>query len=160
MIRLGCGLASGFLALGLGAVLAVDAANEREAEMGNRVEGGFEITGWEETDLVKDGVRIYRTEVTKAFTGGIEGTSRAWLVMTVTPGESRAYSGYELLDVTIGERKGKFVLDHHASMDAEGQQAEWHIVPESGTGDLEGITGTAEIARADDGTHTITLQLE
>lgn len=160
MIRLGCGIASGLLALGLGAVLAVDAANEREVEMGKRVEAGFEITGWEETDLVKDGVRIYRTEMSKKFTGGIEGTSRAWLMMTVTPGDSRAYSGYELLDVTIGERKGKFVLDHHASMDAEGQRAEWRIVPGSGTGDLEGMTGTADIARAEDGSHTFTLQMD
>lgn len=129
--------------------------------MGTRLEASFEITGWEETDLVdEDGVRTYRTDVSKSFSGDIEGTSEAWLVMTTTPSGPAAYVGLEVMDVSIGERDGTFVLKHDAVATDEGQTADWTVVPGSGTGDLADISGTAEIERHDDGSHTLTLILE
>lgn len=129
--------------------------------MGTRLEASFEITGWEETDLVdEDGVRTYRTDVSKSFSGDIEGTSEAWLVMTTTPSGPAAYVGLEVMDVSIGERDGTFVLKHDAVATDEGQTADWTVVPGSGTGDLADIAGTAEIERHDDGSHTLTLILE
>lgn len=124
------------------------------------LEASFEITGWEETDLVDDEVRVYRTEVTKRFEGDLEGTSEATLVMTTTPSGPAAYVGLEVLDVTIGERRGTFVLKHDALATDEGQEASWVIVPGTGTGDLADVAGSARIERHDDGSHTLTLELE
>ncbi len=129
--------------------------------MDTTLEASFEITGWEETDLVDDdGVRVYRADVTKSFTGDIEGSSESWLVMTTTPSGPAAYVGLEVLEVSIGERDGTFVLKHDAVATDEGQTADWTVVPGSGTGDLADIAGTAEIERHDDGSHTLTLTLE
>lgn len=128
--------------------------------MGTTLEASFEITGWEETDLVEEDVRVYRAEVTKRFSGDLEGTSEAWLVLSTTPSGPAAYVGLEVMDVSIGERDGTFVLKHDALATDEGQQADWSVVPGSGTGDLAGITGTAEIEQHDDGSHTLTLAAE
>lgn len=133
---------------------------KEEASMSTTLEAGFEITGWEETDLVDGEVRVYRTDVTKTFSGDLEGTSEAWLVMNTTPSGPAAYVGLEVLEVSIGELRGTFVLKHDALTTDEGPQADWTVVPGSGTGDLAGITGTADIERHDDGSHTLTLTVE
>lgn len=126
-----------------------------------QIEADFEITGWEETDLSDEDVRIYRTDVTKTYTGGIEGTSESWLVMTTTPEGPAAYVGLELMDVRIDEREGTFVLKHDATATADGhQEASWMIVPGSGTRDFTDIAGTAEITVHEDGSHSLTLELE
>lgn len=132
-----------------------------EPPMSRTLEASFEITAWEETDLVdEDGVRVYRTDVGKSFSGDIEGTSEAWLVMTTTSAGPAAYTGLEVLDVNIGERSGTFVLKHDAVATDDGPDATWVVVPGSGTGDLRDLAGTAEIERHDDGSHTFTLTLE
>lgn len=135
-------------------------ASAEEASMSTTLEAGFEITGWEETDLVEGEVRVYRTNVKKEFSGDIEGTSEAWLVMNTTASKPAAYSGLEVLDVSIGDLRGTFVLKHDAVITDEGPTADWTVVPSSGTGDFGDITGTAEIERHDDGSHTMTLTVE
>lgn len=131
-----------------------------EKSMDTTVEASFEITGWEETDLVDGDVRVYRADVTKRYSGGLEGRSESWLVMTTSPSGPAAYVGLEVLDVSIGDRDGTFVLKHDALATNEEQEADWRVVPGSGTGDLVGIVGTARIERHDDGSHTFTLTLE
>ena len=131
-----------------------------ETSMDTTLEAEFEITGWEETDLVEGDVRVYRAEVTKTFSGDVEGTSEAWLVMNTTSGAPAAYVGLEVLDVSLGELEGTFVLKHDAVTTDEGPTADWTIVPGSGTGDLADIAGTADIERHDDGSHTFTLTVE
>lgn len=128
--------------------------------MGTTLEASFEITGWEEADLVDEDVRVYRADVTKRFSGDLEGTSESWLVLSTTPSGPAAYVGLEVMEVSIGERDGTFVLKHDALATEEGQRADWSVVPGSGTGDLAGITGTAVIERDDDGSHTLTLTAE
>lgn len=123
-------------------------------------ESRFEITRWEETDLVEGDVRVYRTDVEKRFSGDIEGTSEAWLVMTVTPSGPAAYVGLEVFNVSIGERRGTFVLKHDATATNDGQEASWDVVSGSGTDGLAGIEGTARIERHEDGSHTFTLNVE
>lgn len=144
---------------GPGEAAAVPDGGE-EAAVSTTLEAGFEITGWEETDLVDEEVRVYRTEVTKSFSGDLEGTSEAWLVMNTTPAGPAAYVGLEVLNVRIGELQGTFVLKHDAVTTEEGPQADWTVVPGSGTGDLADIAGTADIQRHDDGSHTLTLTVE
>lgn len=144
---------------GAGEAAAEPEARE-EAPMSTTLEAGFEITAWEETDLVDEDVRVYRADVTKSFSGDLEGTSEAWLVMNTTPAGPAAYVGLEVMDVGIGELRGTFVLKHDAVTTDEGPAADWTIVPGSGTGDLADIAGTADIERHDDGSHTLTLTVE
>lgn len=75
--------------------------------MATTYESTFEITSWEETDLVEGDVRVYRTDVEKRFSGDIEGTSEAWLVMTITPSGPAAYVGLEGRRLRVRNRRAR-----------------------------------------------------
>jgi Protein of unknown function (DUF3224) len=54
-------------------------------------------------------------------------------------------------------RQGSFVLQHSATMSRGTPTSSITVVPDSGTGDLKGITGTMTIAVTNDGGHTYEL---
>jgi hypothetical protein len=115
----------------------------------------FTLDKWEpqSTDETA-GVEFSRVIIAKTFTGEIEGTST---VEMLTAGNeiSRAYVAFERFDVALQGHRGTFVL-HHSASDAG---ANWRILTGSGTGELTGISGVAEIVN-DDGDHTLTLVYE
>ena len=75
----------------------------------------FTITGWEpETIDDRDGVSLTRTKVTKTFTGDLEGTSVAELLMAGAPNDSAAYVGFERIEGKLNGRAGSFILHHNA----------------------------------------------
>ena len=97
----------------------------------------------------------------KTFVGEIEGSSVVRMISASTAvATSRAYTAFEHLSVSIRGRAGTFVLQHAAAAheDPERGWARWTIVPDSGTGALVGIVGSATIEQADDGTHSFTLE--
>lgn len=116
----------------------------------------FRIDSWDAEDLLEAGGRSFsRATVKKTFTGDIEGTSIAWLVMSMAGDEGAEYVALETLDVSVHGRAGRFVLLHQAAGDPD--LVRWTVAPGSGTGELEGIAGSALIDVAADGTHTLML---
>jgi hypothetical protein len=119
----------------------------------------FVITAWEEDPVVSDAAgSVTRTRVLKQFSGEITGSSEAWLVMSVVDDSHMAYCGAERFDVTVGGAAGGFVLLHDAVNDGESGHARWVVQGGSGTGDLTGLAGTADIDRREDGSHGFTLR--
>jgi uncharacterized protein DUF3224 len=100
------------------------------------------------------GTEFARVLIAKTFTGAVEGTSTVEL-LTASNATSRAYVGFERLDVSVDGRKGAFVLHHSA--DDTGQTLK--ILTGSGSGELTGIAGTANI-EIDGEDHTLTLTYE
>ena len=127
-----------------------------------RAQAEFTITTWEElASDERDGVTIARNHVAKTFTGDIEGESTAELLMATTSQDgSAAYVGFERMTVRMHGRTGTFLLRHAATMARGAPTAEWAIVPDSGTGDLAGISGSGTIAQDAAGGHTFTLEYE
>jgi hypothetical protein len=112
----------------------------------------FNLDKWEPqaTDRTA-GVEFARVAIAKSFTGEVEGTSTVEM-LTASNETSRAYVAFERLDVALHGRKGTFVL-HHTASDAG---LDLRILTGSGSGELKGISGVAEIVN-DDGGHTFTL---
>lgn len=126
--------------------------------MSRTARASFDITGWDEDVVIdEDGARVVRTRITKRFTGDVEGTSVGEMVMAHAQEGSAAYVGFERITATVEGRSGSFVLQHVASGTPDGGSAAWTVVERSGVGGLAGISGTGEIVRHDDGTHTFTL---
>ena len=123
--------------------------------------GAFTITGWEPTTIDdRDGVSLTRTRVTKTFTGDLEGASVAELLMAGAPNDSAAYVGFERIEGKLNGRAGSFIL-HHNAVSAYGEQsATWTIMANSGTGELQGISGAAQIVIDADGGHTLVLDYD
>ncbi|RKT17049.1 uncharacterized protein DUF3224 [Streptomyces sp. 1114.5] len=114
--------------------------------MSKRVTGSFTFSTWEGEDVVQwDEAQMQRNKGAKIFTGDITGTSRLECVMLGSEGGAAVYVGAERLELEFDGLKGSFFLTHR-SMAYDGKYDKTLvIVPGSGTGDLVGITGKAEI---------------
>jgi hypothetical protein len=73
---------------------------------------------------------------------------------------SAAYVALERLDVRVHGRAGTFVLQHCASGTRDQRSATWTVVPDSATGELRSLRGTARIVNEPDGGHTFELDYE
>jgi hypothetical protein len=130
--------------------------------MGNRAVAPFTIEGWEE-DVYDErpGARLSRTRITKTFTGDFTGTSEAETLMCrAQVEESAAYVGFERFAGSLHGRTGTFVLHHTASGSGGQRGGSWTVVPDTGTGELTGLSGAGEIVIDDDGAHTLVLAYE
>ena len=124
-----------------------------------RADATFEITGWDQTDWDESpSGTLARARVTKAFTGEVEGTSVAEVLMAGTSAGPAAYTAQERFTGSLGGRQGSLIAQHGAT--EAGNQSGWVIVAGSGSGELSGITGTALLTVDDDGGHRITFDYE
>ena len=110
--------------------------------------------------LEQDDVKLNRNVVRKVFSGDMAGASEAQMIaaFTATPG-SAGYVAIEHFTGSVGERSGSFVLQHSGVMNRGDARLEVTIVPDSGTGDLAGISGSLEIHN-DEGQHSYVLDYE
>jgi hypothetical protein len=119
------------------------------------IKASFEVTAWEEGDFDAES-GSQRVTVRKAFRGEVEGTS----VAQVLTARENGYVASELFTGSIAGRSGTVRFQHGGIHDGTTGFSFGNIVPLTGTGELEGLRGTAELTRHDDGSHTIRLDLE
>jgi len=96
-----------------------------------------------------------RMAIDKQFHGDLEGTSRGFMLSsaaTVVKG-SGGYVAIERVTGALKGRKGTFVLQHSGTMTRGTPLLSVTVVPDSGTGQLEGIAGTLTI-KIDNGKHS------
>ena len=77
---------------------------------------------------------------------------------TGTPG-SAGYVAIEYFTGMVGGKSGSFVLQHSGVMNKGDAQLTVTIVPDSGAGELAGISGTLEIDN-EEGQHSYVLDYE
>ena len=112
------------------------------------------------------GVDYGGLELSKTFTGAIDGTSTVEMLYTRTPGEDGSFAGagyvaLERILATVDGREGSFALLHISTvLGNEPPLSRFLISPRSGTGELAGISGVGLITIADDGSHTLHLDYE
>jgi Protein of unknown function (DUF3224) len=87
-----------------------------------------------------------RILLTKKFSGDLQGSARGQMLSAGTA--TRGSAGYVAIDHVTGEldgRRGSFVLQHSGSMNRGVPTLSIMVVPDSGTGELAGLTGTLSI---------------
>jgi hypothetical protein len=96
-----------------------------------------------------------RLTIDKRFHGDLEGISKGEMLatQTETPG-SAGYVAMERVTGTLKGRQGSFVLQHSATMSRGTPTSSITVVPDSGTGELKGISGKMTITVASDGGHS------
>ncbi len=110
--------------------------------------------------LEQDGNKLSRNIVRKEFSGDMVGTSEAQMTAayTGTPG-SAGYVAIEHFSGSVEGRSGSLVLQHSGIMAKGEAELIVRIVPDSGTGELTGISGTLAIDHSD-GEHSYVLDYE
>jgi len=94
-----------------------------------------------------DNGALGRMTVDKVYYGDLEGRAVAQMLTGMSPTEktSGVYVAMERVTATINGRKGSFILHHTGIMDRGAQNLKITVVPDSGTDQLTGITGTMTI---------------
>ena len=110
--------------------------------------------------LERDGVKLNRNVVRKEFSGGMVGASEAQMIaaFTGTPG-SAGYVAIDHFTGSVDGKSGAFVLQHSGIMNRGDAQLTVTIVPDSGAGELAGISGTLQIDNHE-GRHSYVLKYE
>jgi putative hydrolases of HD superfamily len=107
------------------------------------------------TDAATDGTTLGRLTLDKHYHGDLDGPSKGEMLSAGTPVKGSAgYVAIERVTGTLNSRRGSFVLQHQGTMSRGAQHLAISVVPDSGTGELEGLTGAMRIIIAPDGKHS------
>lgn len=120
---------------------------ETTAPMTQHATGPFDVKLTPEPLSDKDAdPKLSRMSIDKHFHGDLEATSRGEMLsaMTETKG-SAGYVAIERVTGTLAGRSGSFTLQHTATMTRGTPELSITVVPDSGTGQLTGLTGTMNI---------------
>jgi hypothetical protein len=111
--------------------------------MPTRATGPFDVKLVpQSTDSVPEGAALGRTSIDKQLHGDLEATSKGEMLSAMTSVKGM-----------LNGRKGSFVLQHSGTMARGAQKLTITVVPDSGTGDLAGLSGTMAIRIETGGKH-------
>lgn len=97
-------------------------------------------------DTPAEGSTLGRMSIDKQFHGDIDATSKGEMLTAGTAIQSSAgYVAIERVTGTVHGKRGTFALQHNATMTRGEGKLAIIVVPDSGTGDLTGLSGTLGI---------------
>ena len=113
--------------------------------MSTRVTGTFDVKLTPQAGD-ESGAGLGRFTIAKQFHGDLEATSAGQMVSAGVSGKGSAgYVAIERVTGTLSGRRGSFVLQHNGLMTRGVPSLTIVVVPDSGTDELEGLTGKMEI---------------
>lgn len=116
--------------------------------------GPFDVKVTHQDDNSSDPL-LARMMLDKHYHGDLEATGQGQMLTAGTAVKgSGAYVAIEKVTGTLKGRTGSFVLQHTGTMTQNVPQLSIAVVPDSGTGQLEGITGKMAITIAAGGKHS------
>jgi hypothetical protein len=112
-----------------------------------RATGTFEVKLTPQaTDTPAEGSPLGRLTIDKQFHGDLEGTSKGEMLTAGTSIKNSAgYVAVECVVGTLNGKKGTFTLQHTGTMTRGVGALTIIVVPDSGTGELTGVSGTMSI---------------
>lgn len=122
--------------------------------------GTFEVKLKPQVDEGVGDPTIGRMSIEKQFHGDLEAASKGQMIaMQVMEKKSAGYVAMERVIGTLAGHRGSFALQHSGSLNRGVPQLSVTVVPDSGTEELEGLTGTMTIMNAG-GKHSYELEYE
>lgn len=93
---------------------------------------------------------IGRTLLDKTWSGDLTGQSVVEMLSLMTPvNGSAVYVAIEVMQATLGGKPGRFAF-YHAGVSERGEQRlTYSVVPDSGSGELVGLSGELRLERVD-----------
>jgi hypothetical protein len=142
------------LMLGLAAAsLLVSHANTSEEHLLMHASGYFDVTlapQAADNPQVRT-AQIDRLSIDKKYHGDVRGTSTGQMQAIKDDRSTGAYVALEKVVASLQGRSGTFMLMHYGYM-SQGDVGRWlvEIVPNSGTGELAGLSGTMKIIQKEE----------
>ena len=119
--------------------------------MTTRASGTFDVKlNPLETYNRTEGANLGRLSIDKQFHGDLEATSQGEMLSAM--GANKGSAGYVAIERVSGklaDRSGSFVFQHSGTMTRGAPQLSVSVVPDSGSGELVGLSGTMAIIIAE-----------
>jgi hypothetical protein len=135
--------------IGLRFSSAETSLSQKGTSMPAHASGPFDVKLAPQDDKVGDPT-VGRMSIDKQFHGDLEATSKGQMLTAMT--EVKGSAGYVAIERVTGalrtpkgERSGSFALLHRGIMTRGAPELSVTVVPDSGTGQLTGLTGTMTI---------------
>lgn len=129
--------------------------------MSQRIQGAFEVKMHPQPadEGASDG--LGRMRLDKRYHGELAASGQGqMLAFRSAVAGSAGYVAMELVDGTLGGRRGSFVLQHSGTLDRGAAHLDLGVVPDSGTGELIGLRGRMNIVIAEGGKHRYDFEYE
>jgi len=125
--------------------------------MTQHASGAFDVkvTPQKPDTQIARSANLGRLTIDKRFHGDLEANAKG--EMLATQSDVKGSAGYVALERVTGKlqgRSGSFVLQHSATMKRGEPDSTITVVPDSGTGELTGLSGTMRIKVGTDGAHS------
>ncbi len=134
-------------------ILARPPTSARKA-MTHQSAGAFDVKmAPQPAETTAAGETIGRMLLDKKYHGSLDATGKGQMLAMRTQVDGSA--GYVAMELVVGRldgRSGSFVLQHSGTMNRGAKQLTLSVVPDSGTGELAGLSGSMEII-INDGKH-------
>lgn len=128
--------------------------------MVRQIKGEFDVKRSPEPPCdLGDGVQLGHMRFDKRFHGGLDAASVVHMLAAMTTEGSGAYVALERIAGTLEGRSGAFLTQHNGVMDRGAPSLSLTVVPDSGSGELEGLRGSMKIDIVD-GKHFYTFEYE
>ncbi|MEZ4587955.1 MAG: DUF3224 domain-containing protein [Gemmatimonadales bacterium] len=107
---------------------------------------------------IEVGPTVGRRSIAKTFGGDLSGSSVGQMISALGGVEGSAgYVAMELVTGTLDGRRGSFILQHSSTMARGVPTQSVAVVPDSGTDELAGLSGSMEIV-VEGGKHSYVFQ--
>jgi hypothetical protein len=114
--------------------------------MSHSATGTFDVKLKPEHEDKAEGSTLSRLAIDKQFHGDLDATSKGVMLGAMTSVKGSAgYVAVERVSGKLAGRSGSFVLQHSGTMTRGAPQMSVTVVPDSGTGELAGISGKMTI---------------
>ena len=126
--------------------------------MPNHAAGPFDVKVTPQDDKSEDPL-LGRMTIDKQYHGDLDATGKGQMLTAGSAAKgSGAYVAIEKVSGTLLGRRGTFVLQHTGTMTQGAPQLIITVVPDSGTGQLAGISGKMAIKIAEGGKYSYDLE--
>ncbi len=111
----------------------------------------FAVTGWDEKTWdgqaasAVQGEKLTQARVTYTYSGDLDAHSLLEYLMAYRADGTGVYTGLERVEGSLLGRAGSFILEISGTFDANGVRGEAVVVPNSGSGALQGLSGYAHV---------------
>jgi Protein of unknown function (DUF3224) len=124
----------------------ISGTTQKGASVSTHAAGTFEVKITPQTSGDNEDASLGRMTIDKQFHGDLEGASKGQMLTAGTSVKGSAgYVAIEKVSGTLNGRNGTFILQHSATMTRGAPQLSITVVPDSGTGQLVGLSGKMTI---------------
>ncbi|HEY4839181.1 MAG TPA: DUF3224 domain-containing protein [Candidatus Acidoferrales bacterium] len=124
--------------------------SQKAANVSKHATGTFDVKLSVQTDDKVGDPSVGRMSIDKVFHGDLEATSKGQMLSTITEVKGSAgYVAIERVTGTLQGHAGSFSLQHNATMNRGVPELNVIVIPDSGTGQLVGLTGKLNIIITD-----------